>query len=592
MKLFEVPMSTMHNPLLKLVATKIKSALNETYPDYEISEQQIYGQITTPPNLKLGQFAFPCFMMAKELKKGPPQISAQLKEKIATDEFITEVNPAGPYLNFKISSKAFGEFILKEIISENFFTQEITDVKPKTMIEYSQPNTHKEMHVGHMRNLCLGNALVRIKRYCNQDVLATTYPGDSGTHVAKCLWYLKNHNKGAIPTEEKGAWLGRIYSTANLLLEDQLGTEKEEQNRKELTEILRQLEAESGEFYDLWVETRKWSIDLMNEAYDWADVQFDRWFFESEVDRPSLKTVKDLYNKGLLVEDQGAIGMDLSDDKLGFCILIKSDGNGLYATKDVELAIKKFKDFGIEKNIYIVDERQSFHFKQVFKVLEKIGFPQAKDCHHLPYDVVELPDGPMSSRKGNIVPLMELIHKMEATIKNNYLEKYRGDWTDAEIEETAKIVANGAIKYGMVRVDNIRKIIFDMNEWLKLDGDTGPYLQYVHARIQSLIAKSGIELDASIEWNKLEKEQEQALLLKLHAFNEVVLRAHELNKTILLTGYLFELGKLYNSFYAECPINKESDEELKKARLALSLSVAKTMKVGLSLLGITAPQKM
>lgn len=586
-------MAILHNPLLNLVSEKIFNALEELYPEHGLTQQKVYDLISIPPNLKMGQFAFPCFPLAKALKKGPPQISGEIAAKIETSSFIEAVNPTGPYLNFKLSNEAFGALVVKDILSGEFFKKDLTDERPKTMIEYSQPNTHKELHVGHMRNLCLGNALVRIKRYCNQEVIASTYPGDSGTHVAKCLWYLKKHVKQEeIPSENKGAWLGKIYSTANLLLEDEKGTDKEDQNRAELTAILKELEAESGEYFDLWQETKKWSLELMNQAYSWADVDFDRWFFESEVDRPSLKTANRLYEEGLLTKDDGAIGMDLSDDKLGFCILIKTDGNGLYSTKDVELAIKKFTEFGIKKNIYIVDDRQSFHFKQVFKVLEKIGFEEAKDCYHLPYDVVELPDGAMSSRQGNIVPLMELISKMESTIKENYLESYRGDWPDEEIESTAKIIANGAIKYGMIRVDNNRKIVFDMQEWLKLDGDTGPYLQYVYARVNSLVKKIDLEIPEEISWNKLSKDQEVALLLKLQSFNDIALKCHEQNKTIHLTSYLFELGKLYNSFYAECPINKEEDLQLKIARLALSKAVASTIEMGLSILGIQSPRRM
>src|SRR5690606_12590649 len=303
-----------------------------------------------------------------------------------------------------------GQHVVAPVLDGSFFKRDILDQNPKTMIEYSQPNTHKVLHVGHMRNLCLGNALIRMGRSIAADIIAVTYPGDVGTHVAKCLWYLKKHQDTPVPDgtpEEKGAWLGQIYTKATHKLDDELGTEKEDQNRAELTAILKQLESGSGEYYDLWRETREWSLRLMEKAYSWADVKFDRWFFESEVDAPSLKFAKELFEKGVLVKDQGAIGMDLSDDKLGFCLLIKSDGTGLYATKDVQLAKVKFEEFKVEKSVYIVDNRQAHHFKQVFKVLEKIGFKQAKDCFHLAYDVVELPDGAMSSRKGNIVPRSE-----------------------------------------------------------------------------------------------------------------------------------------------------------------------------------------
>jgi arginyl-tRNA synthetase len=582
----------MHNKIYKEISENIKITLDSVFPDHGQDVNSIYKLLGSTPNLKMGHIAYPCFPLAKTCKKAPNMISGDLATAFKATGIIKEALQQGPYLNFILNFASLDDDLIGPIQDDSYFNLELTDHCPKTMIEYSQPNTHKEMHVGHMRNLCLGNAIVRIKKYCNQEVIATTYPGDSGTHVAKCLWYMKYHNTEAIPETNKGAWLGTLYTKGNLKLTDELGTDKEAQNREELTAILKEMESEKGEFYDLWIETKKWSIDLMNEAYDWADVKFDRWFFESEVDSSSLKLANELYEQGKLIKDEGAIGMDLSDDKLGFCMLVKSDGNGLYSTKDVSLAKLKFEEFGIKSNIYIVDNRQALHFKQVFKVLENIGFEQAKDCYHLQYDVVELPDGAMSSRKGNIVPLMQLIAEMEKTITNDYLERYRGDWTDEEITTTARMVANGAIKYGMIRVDNNRKIVFDMKEWLKLDGETGPYLQYVHARIYSLCQKMEFNKTDKVDLTLLQKDQEIALVLKLNNFNETVQICHEQNKTIHLCSYLYELGKLFNSFYAECPIGKAESEDLKRTRLALASCVGKVMAKGLELIGIPAPLKM
>ena len=198
---------------------------------------------------------------------------------IPSDTTLAEIKQVGPYVNFFISNTAYGTEIIDTAIDGSFFKQKLLEKPTKLMVEYSQPNTHKELHVGHMRNLCLGDAIVRLNKYVGHHVKAVTYPGDSGTHVAKCLWYLKYKNQAPIPESGKGEWLGKIYSQANLLLEDEKGTEKEEINRKELTEILHQLHAEKGEFFDLWQETRKWSLDLMEVTYKWAGVQFDRWFF-------------------------------------------------------------------------------------------------------------------------------------------------------------------------------------------------------------------------------------------------------------------------------------------------------------------------
>ena len=563
----------------------------------EIETASIYNLFSTPPNDDLGQVAFPCFSFSKALKMGPPQISAKIATELEkqANPYIKKINPTGPYLNFEINISELGKNIFTEILSGKFFNKELLKNAPATLLEYSQPNTHKELHVGHMRNLCLGNTLSNLYKYTGHTFYGVTYPGDVGTHVAKCLWYLKKFSPEMPKNDEdKGSWLGNLYSTAHNKLESERGTETEESNRVELTKILKEIESGKGEYFDLWTETRVWSLDLMKKLYSWAGVEFDRWYFESEMDSPSVELVKKYFSEGKLTKDQGAIGMDLSDDKLGFCLLLKSDGNGLYATKDVLLAQKKFEDYQIQKNLYIVDVRQSLHFKQVFKVLEKVGFKQASACHHIDYEFVEVPDGAMSSRKGNIVPLMDLIKNMEETITKNYLEKYRGDWSDEEISSTATMIANGAIKYGMVRMDNNRKIVFEMNEWLKLDGESGPYLQYVYARINSLCKKLDFEnLNiSSIDWSTLSKIQETRLAYQLTRFNDIVVDACLNHKTPLITSYLYDTCKLYNSFYAECSVANAETPELRNARLTLSKATAEIVKAGLSLLGVQSPQRM
>lgn len=602
----------MTNELYKILAQGLHQIISKLYSgsgaddsqtgqssdNKKIDTEEIYEILVPAPQNQKGHVAFACFSLAKRFKKAPQQIASDLFNSNLKDvcPIIEEILLSGPYINFNLKKESIGEIALASINNGDIFKTPLVTNAGKWMIEYSQPNTHKVLHVGHMRNLCLGNALVRMCRYAGIDMTSVTYPGDVGTHVAKCLWYLKKYNNEPTPDEERGAWLGKMYTKANTLLEEERGTDKEESNRSELTAILKELHDERGPYFELWKETKEWSVDLMKDSYDWADVAFDRWFWESEMDAPSLSFAHQLLEKGFLVKDDGAIGMDLSDDKLGFCLLVKSDGTGLYATKDVELARKKFEDFGITKNIYIVDDRQAHHFKQVFKVLERIGFEQAKDCFHLKYAMVELPDGGMSSRKGNIVPLMDLVSEMEKTIKERFLAKYLEDetstWSQQEVDKTAKIIANGAIKYGMVRVDNNRKIVFNIEEWLKLDGETGPYLQYVHARIISLSKKLNFHDDLIVDWNLLTKDQEVALAVKLIDFNDVVTNSVLKLQTMPLTSYLYDLCKLFNSFYAECSVSKAENETLRNTRLALACATGKVIKKGLEILGIEAPEKM
>jgi arginyl-tRNA synthetase len=566
----------LHDKLKLQLAEIIEESIQKAYPDIDNKPNinELYNSLSSTPNPKMGQIAFACFPLAKAFRGNPAQIATNLLENLGKNPLVDKAITAGPYLNFFINTKSLASEVIPAIYSGELFKRQITENSPKTIIEFSQPNTHKEMHVGHMRNLCLGDSIIKLHRYCGYPTISTTFPGDVGTHVAKCLWYYTEHNKETPPKIRKGAWLGTLYTKANNLLEDQKGTDKEEENRAILTKILKELESKSGKYFDMWVETRQWSIDLMNDVYSWANVEFDSWYWESDVDSESVKLIKEYQTKGLFKEDQGAVGIDLSDEKLGFCILLKSDGTGLYATKDIELARRKFEDHNVEKSIYVVDNRQSHHFKQVFNILGKMGFENSKNCYHLQYEMVELTDGAMSSRKGNVVALQSLIDKMVETIKTNFLARYKDEWSKDEIDKTANIVASGAIKYGMTRVDSTKKIIFDMNEWLKLDGESGPYIQYVHARINSMINKLGIV--ESADFSNLTTDIESQIVLKLANFNTVVSASCEDYKTHFLCAYLYELSKLFNSFYSECPVGK-AEEGVKEARIMLCQAVAITL---------------
>ncbi|MEO0582622.1 MAG: arginine--tRNA ligase [Bacteroidota bacterium] len=582
------------NPLKQLLSQTIQQALTKYGVEKSLGE--IESDLNIPPKIDMGHFAFPCFSLSKVMRKKPNIIAEELKALIEDTDAIQEVRNLGPYLNFFMAPQAMGSSVAQAVLGRDMFQQKLAQHAPKTMIEYSQPNTHKELHVGHMRNICLGDSLIRLHQYCGFDIISSTFPGDMGTHVAKCLWYLKYHNTEPMPETEKGAWLGKMYSRGSMKIYDTDKSEDEaakETYKAQLSEILTQLESEEGEFYELWKSTREWSIDQMKKVYDWADVTFDKWYWESEVDVPSVKLIQEYYDRGeVFIESKGVIGADLEAYNLGFCVLIKSDGHGLYATKDIELARRKFEDYKIEKSVYVVDERQAHHFKQVFKILELMGFENAQYCHHLAYNYVELPEGPMSSRKGNIIPLMDLIRQMEHTTKTELKNRYEGEWTEEEMDRTATIIAKGAIRYGMLKIDATKKIVFDMKEWLDLSGDSGPYLQYVYARIVTLCKKQGYDPAQAIDWSALQEKEEIAILLHLSNFNAVALNACHNYRISSVCTYLYELAKLYNSFYNEHSIAKAESDAIRFARLGLSKAVSDAMREGLALLGIPVPEKM
>lgn len=578
-----------HNAYKKLFAQHIEETLGKFSKKSPLNTpEEIYSLISKTPNLQMGHLAFPCFSLSRSLKMSPQEISLQL-EKWGNQNCPTPFSrcrSVGPYLNIYFDLPKLSQDFLNSPPKKTLFFQ----APPKTMVEYSQPNTHKELHVGHMRNLCLGDALVRIFKYTGIPTLKATYPGDMGTHVGKCLWFLKYHHRGELPTEDKGEWLGKLYSQAERKWQTDKLEGKEEENKNLVTGILSSIKKGEGEFFELWKMTREWSFDQMKDLYQWAHVNFDQWYTESEVDEASLELVAKYFKKGLFVKDQGAIGISLAPYKLGFCLLQKSDGQGLYATKDLELARRKFEDFQIEQSIYVVDKRQSLHFQQVFKTLELMGYEQAKKCFHLAYDYVELPTGAMSSRLGNIIPIKKLINEMESMIQEKYLSSH--DWTEEKKKNTAHMIAEGAIKYGMNSIDNNKKIIFKMEEWLKLDGESGPYIQYVHARISSIIKKLSSEFE-SVEpnYSLMVDPTEEILLTKLVHFHDEVEAAAKQYRPSIICTYLYEIAKAYNSFYAKCSVSK-SEPGLARARFNLSKKTANTLKIGLGLIGVTAPEDM
>lgn len=551
-------MLTTKNDLLDNIVTLISESLGEEVSLDDISQSLYLSS-------KHAHFSFKPFLLAKRMKRSPKYILEKIVQNIDRSYF-KSLSIENNFLNMTLESKVLNQAILES--TYNFKNNK------SVMIEYSQPNTHKQLHVGHMRNLCLGNTLVNMQRFVGNKVTSVTYPGDIGTHVAKSLYYIKNVEK-TLPKKNQGEWLADIYVKATKY-------EKENNIKKDITNILEELLNESGEYFELWKITREWSLDLMKSVYDWANVSFDYWFYESSVDKESVSLVKKLYQEGKLVKDKGAIGMYL--DELGFCLLLKEDGTGLYSTKDLLLSYKKFEYFSIDESIYLVDNRQTVHFNKIFKVLENLEFEKVQNCKHLSYEMVELPGGAMKSREGNIVPISHLIESMEEKIIKDYLSH----WKEDEQKRVAKQISNAAIKYGMVSIDSNKKIVFDMDEWLKLDGETGPYLQYTAVRMKSLLKES---ISDKIDYSLLDSSFEEDLVLALYEFSDVIVNGVNQYKASYLCKYLYKLCKLFNSFYANCPILKENQNK-KNARLALVKKTNEVLEIGLELLGIEIPERM
>ena len=580
------------DPFLSAVAALLREALREAGVE---PAANLPAAIEQPPDPEMGDYAFPCFPLARQLRKGPPLIAkdlaARIVPRLGAQAAITGVEAAGPYVNFRVSLPEMARQDLAAVLNGSFFGRNRAGGGVKTMIEYSQPNTHKAFHVGHMRNVALGDALVRIVEFNGNPVVAANYIGDVGAHIAKCLWYYQRHRSEAPPASGRGEWLGTQYTAATLMLESAPEAERK-RYEAEIGAVLQALEAQTGPVHELWLETRQWSLDAFDEIYRWLGARFDHVFYESEMGE-GRRIVEEGLARGVFQRSQGAVGADLEAFGLGFFLVLKADGTTLYATKDLALAKIKFERFGIASSIYVVGAEQALHFRQVFKTLELLGYPQAAQCHHLSYGLVMLPEGKMSSRAGTIVAFSRLRAEMDAFIRSHYLDAHQGEWPEEEIAGTARRIAVAAIRYGMVKQDPGRAIVFNLEDWLASEGDTGTYLCYAFTRIQSVLRNAGgLPVDPRADFALLTQDTERRVIRQIHEFNRVVRQAGEQLRPNLLANYLFHLCKEFSRTYVTSPVLRAESPQLARARLALFAATGAVLERGLALLGIVPPSRM
>lgn len=578
----------------------LHAALLKILPEggsFAMGPEVISRLLERPRETHLGDYALPCFRFSRDLRRAPPEIASTLAAALPTGDWLVRAEAVGAFVNLTVHSGKVATAIVPGMRSGGHFAhlrQTPANLAQRVMIEYSQPNTHKDLHVGHGRNICLGNALVRLYRACGYQVTSANYFGDDGTHIATVLWYMTTRHP-PLPEGDaraKSSWLGQTYVRAKAAL-----AELDEAGRAaataEISSIHRQVEERRGDVYQLWCQTRQWSLDDFAATYKWLDTAFDVEFFESEMSGPAQAIVDEFLAKGIFVRDQGAIGVDLKAHKLGFCILRKGDGNTLYATKDLALARRKFDEFQVDRSVYVVADEQNHHFRQVFKVLELMGFPQAKQCHHLSYGMVVLPEGKMSSRDGTAVSFQALIQMVGDAI-GKIMAKYDGEWPAAEIAATTHRLTDGAIKYGMICTDPTKEIVFNLEDWISFEGNSGPYLMYSYTRTRSILRKATEQghQPAATGLDLLVHAAEADVLRHLYDYDQIVAAACEGCKPSLLANHLFHLCKVFNRFYAEVPVLKAESEALRTARLALIDAFSHTLKDGLALLGITPPERM
>ncbi|HLD11280.1 MAG TPA: arginine--tRNA ligase [Candidatus Nanoarchaeia archaeon] len=543
--------------------------------------QEILSLIEVPPDSSLGDYAFPCFVFAKELKKNPNEIAKDLSNKIKPNKFLSKIESKGPYLNFFVNNSYLADLTIKKIMSEKDDYGKGDIKKEKVMIEFSQPNTHKEFHIGHLRNVALGDSLVKIFSFNGYKTISANYIGDIGNHVAKCIWiYLKKY-KGKEPKTNKGAWLGRLYTEATKLIEEN------ENFKDEVQAIQKKLEEGDKNLTKIWKDTRDWSLQEFNLIYNLLSVKFEIFFYESEEEKEGKRIVKELLKNKIAELSEGAVIINLEEYNLPIFLLLKKDGTSLYSTKDIALAKTKFTKFKIDKSVYVVADEQKLYFQQLFKTLEIIGFKQAKDCYHLPYALVMLESGKMSSREGNIIKFSDLYNET-LNFSINETAKRHKDWDHKKIENISQKICLGALKFSMICQDTNKVIIFNKEKSLSFEGYTAPYIQYSVARATSILKSS----------NKLNKKPgllnsiyEQNLIKKLSEFPQIVIKAKDQFKPSIISQYTYELAQQFNEFYHNCQVLK-SEEPLRSSRLILVMSTKQVLENALSLLGIESPTEM
>lgn len=574
-------------------------------PDFELPAVIV----DQPKDEKFGDYATNIAMVLAGIVKMKPmemaeEIIRELSSQKSSQKFgelssrIDKIEAVEPgYINFYLSKKYLQDKVA-EINKKKEKFGDLKKNKEKIMVEYSQPNTHKEFHIGHLRNVLIGSALVEILKKAQSNVVAANYIGDTGSHIAKCLWGIQKFHAGENldALENKAEFLGKVYTEAVQAIE------QNPEYEKDFKELQNKFDQNDPALHALWQKTRQWSLDEFQSIYDLLGVNFDVYFYESEEEIEGKKMVPKLLEKKIVEESEGAIIANLEAHNLGVLVLVRKDGSALYGLKDIPLSIKKFEKFGIDTSVYVVDIRQSLYFKQLFKILELYGFH--KKTVHIGYEFVTLKGGEsMSSRKGNIVLARDLIDKITEQVKIKFPES-----------PDPLPIALGALKFSMLKYSAGSKIEFDIEESVKLEGATGPYVQYAHARISSILRKAEIfRSSASSDQNDQKKpsfefgsstskkrsnlellthEKELSLIKELNKFPELVEEIAQNYEVHKLPHYAIKLADKFHSFYNDCRVIDAENPKLTDARLNLVNAVRIVLAETLRLIGVNAPEKM
>ena len=552
----------------------------------DINEKELESYIETPKDSKNGDYAFPCFRLAKELRKAPPVIANEIKEKIETVEEIEKIEVAGGYLNFFINKTILAKEVLEEISKAEQYGKSEIGKEKNIVIDYSAPNIAKPFHIGHLRSTVIGGALYNIYKYLGYNVTGVNHLGDYGTQFGKLIEGYKMWGKEYDIEKDPINELTKIYIRINEACKN------DEQILENCRNNFKKLEDGDSYCVETWKKFRELSLQEFQKVYDLLGSKFDSWNGESFYSDKMPEVIEILEKTGKLIESQGAKIIDLEDKGINTpCIIEKSNGSTTYATRDLAAILYRARTYDFDKALYVTSYEQVLHFKQVFEVAKLLGLDEkyTKGLEHVSFGMVLLPEGKMSTREGNIIKLEDLLN--EAISRAQEIIEQKNPELENK-EEVAKKVGIGAVIFNDMSASRIKDEVFDWNTILNFQGETGPYVQYTYVRTKSVLEKAGyLPKIEDVKVENLADEYSLAILKLIYNFEDVLIQVTDKNEPSILARYLIDLAKAYSSFYNENKIIVE-DKDIQNARVYLTYAVSEVLKQGANLLGIQMPEKM
>jgi arginyl-tRNA synthetase len=545
----------------------------------EITEDQI----EIPPSPEMGDYAFPCFPLAKELKKNPVLIAKDISEKIKPNKYISQIKVLGAYVNFFVVKEILSKKTLTEIFEkkENYGSQKKKEYT--VMVESPGPNTNKPLHLGHVRNMLLGNALENTFRFLGYKTVRVDMVNDRGIHICKSMLAYHKFGNDKTPDKKTDHFVGDYY----VLYSKEAETHPEMET--EIQDMLKKWEDNDPDTKSLWRKMNDWVLAGINETYIRYGVKMERPYYESDHYAKGKDAVKEGLAAGIFKKDEKG-NIYFSDDEIEKKIILRADGTSIYITQDIVLGKIRYEDYHMDKLIYIVANEQIHHFKVLFKIFDLLKYPFAKDCYHLAYGMIYLPEGKMKSREGTVVDADTLADDMQKIAKEEIIKR---DATifDTDADKRAEEIGMAAIKFFILKYDALKDFIYNPKESISFDGETGPYVQYTHARISSVLRKYDKKVNSNVDFSLLNTEEDKKILRLLEEFPETIEKSAEHYKPSMITRHLLDLSQAFNEYYHKHKIIQE-DAELEKARLLLIYCVKQVLETGLNLLGINAPDVM